>query len=158
MRRLNAGRCGNSHIINAFLKGLAYFAITIAPTTTFSTFLVTHTRGEYIAYRVPEYLIALLLGSFLSSIALCIALALKLTMERGLSLIFSLIMLSATFYYYEDYIVTSRRLTLTVLPYVLKLSNGVHSVFVIDIGQIALTIAAIVGALIVIHIRRIKRT
>ncbi len=125
--------------------GLFYFSIALLFSVLVSYAILSLTRGPYIGYRVPYYLIVLALAAFLSTLVFIIVAVIKYTRRIIYALIFSLLSITVSFYLYEYYIILSRHLSVMPLPCMLLLSNGTHSTYVVDLGQIALIIVVLLA-------------
>ncbi len=124
---------------------LFYFSMVLLFSVLVSYAILSLTRGPYIGYRVPYYLIVLALATFLSTLVFIVAAVIKYTRRIIYALIFSLLSVTVSFYLYEYYIVLSRHLSVMLLPCMLLLSNGTHTTYVVDLGQIALIIAVLLA-------------
>jgi len=122
------------------LRGVIYFLIAISVSLITANVLFSEVRGAYIAYRVPPSYIIVLLSAFFTVVALVIVTFASYSISKVTALMLSFFALAASFYSYEHYIVCSRGLTVSVLPFILVLSDSSHSVYVIDVGQISLVI------------------
>jgi len=125
--------------------GISYFFIVLFFSVLMSYTILSLTRGPYIGYKVPHYLITLVLATFLSTLVLIVAAVIKYTKRIVYALILSLISVAISFYLYEYYIILSRHLSILPLPCLLMLSNGTHTTYVLDLGQISLIIAVILA-------------
>lgn len=125
--------------------GLFYFSMALLFSILISYAILSLTRGPYIGYRVPYYLLVLALAAFLSTLVFIVAAVIKYTRRIIYALIFSLLSVTVSFYLYEYYIILSRHLNVMPLPCMLLLGNGAHSTYVVDLGQIALIIAVLLA-------------
>ncbi len=133
--------------------GLFYFSIALFFSVLVAYAILSLTRGPYIGYRVPYYLIVLALATFLSTLVFIVAAVVKYTRRIIYALIFSLLSVSVSFYLYEYYIVLSRHLSVMPLPCMLLLSNGTHTTYAVDLGQVALIIAVLLSYALRKHCR-----
>ncbi len=126
---------------SGLLRGVIYFLIAISASIITANVLFSKVRGAYIAYRVPPSYIIILLSSFFTVVALVIVTFASYSLSKLAALMLSFFALTVSFYSYEHYIICSRNLAVTVLPFILKLSDSRYSVYVVDVGQISLVIA-----------------
>ncbi len=147
---------GKSSVSTDIAVGLFYFSMTLLFSVLVSYAILSLTRGPYIGYRVPYYLIVLFLATFLSTLVFIVAAVIKYTKKIIYALVFSLLSVTASFYLYEYYIVLSRHLSVIPLPCILLLSNGTHATYVVDLGQIALIIAVLLTHALRRHRREVS--
>jgi len=135
--------------------GLFYFSVALLFSVLASYAILSLTRGPYIGYRVPYYLIVLVLATFISTLVFIVVAVIKYARKVIYALVFSLLSVTASFYLYEYYIVLSRHLSVIPLPCMLSLSNGTHATYVVDLGQIALIIAVLLAYALRRHRREV---
>jgi len=134
--------------VNDFAAGLLYFSFTFFLAVLTSYAILSSTRGPYIGYKVPHYLIVLVLTAFITTLVFIVASVIRYTKKIIYALILSFLSVTISFYLYEWYIVMSRHLSVLLLPFVIVLSNGNHSAYVIDLGQISLVIVIMLAYVI----------
>jgi len=130
-------------MLDDLASGFLYFSFAFFIAVLTSYMILSSTQGPYIGYRVPHYLIVFVLTAFLTTLVFVVASVIKYARKIIYALICSLISVTVSFYLYEHYIIISRHLSALPLPLIIILSNGSHSTYVIDIGQLSLIIAVI---------------
>lgn len=139
----NIGNKRGKAVPDDLASGFLYFSFAFFIAVLTSYMILSSTQGPYIGYRVPHYLIVLVLTAFLTTLVFVVASVIKYAKKVIYALVFSLISVTISFYLYEYYIIISRHLSALPLPLIIILSNGSHSTYVVDLGQISLIMAVL---------------